>query len=71
MWRLTLTPPAINAARKVAFLVSGAGKADVLARVLEGPYDPTVLPSQIIRPKDSRALWLIDAAAASRLQLTT
>ncbi len=68
MWRLTLTPPAINAARKVAFLVSGAGKADVLAQVLEGPYDPTVLPSQIVRPKDSRALWLIDAAAASKLQ---
>ena len=67
MWRLTLTPPAINAARRVAFLVSGAGKADVLARVLEGPYDPTVLPSQIVRPRDSRALWLVDAAAASRL----
>ncbi len=70
MWRLTLTPPAINAARKVAFLVSGAGKADVLARVLQGPYDPTVLPSQIVRPKDSRALWLVDADAASRLQPT-
>ena len=70
MWRLTLTPPAINAAQKVAFLVSGPGKADILARVLEGPYDPTVLPSQIVRPKDSRALWLVDADAASRLQPT-
>jgi 6-phosphogluconolactonase len=70
MWRLTLTPPAINAARKVAFLVSGPGKADILARVLEGPYEPTVLPSQIVRPKDSRALWLVDADAASRLQPT-
>ncbi len=68
MWRLTLTPPAINAARRVAFLVSGAGKADVVARVLEGPYDPTVLPSQIVRPVDSRALWLVDAAAAARLE---
>lgn len=68
MWRLTLTPSAINAARRVAFLVSGAGKADILARVLQGPYDPTVLPSQIVRPKDSRALWLVDAAAAAKLQ---
>ncbi|RBP15783.1 6-phosphogluconolactonase [Roseiarcus fermentans] len=67
MWRLTLTPPAINAARRVAFIVAGADKAEVLARVLQGPRDPEVLPAQAIRPVDSRALWLLDAAAAAKL----
>jgi 6-phosphogluconolactonase len=68
MWRLTMTPPAINAARRVAFLVSGAAKADIVARVLQGPHDPTVLPAQSVRPTDSRALWLLDADAASKLR---
>ena len=68
MWRLTLTPPAINAARRVAFLASGAGKADVLHRVLQGPRQPIVLPAQTIRPTDQPAVWLIDAAAAAKLE---
>ncbi len=68
MWRLTLTPPAINAARRAAFLVSGAGKAEVVRRVLQGPLEPIVLPAQVIRPTERPALWLLDAAAAARLE---
>ncbi len=68
MWRLTLTPPAINAARRVAFLASGAGKAEVLHRVLQGPRLPVVLPAQAIRPSEQPAVWLIDAAAAAKLE---
>jgi len=64
-WRITLTIPALNAARQVAFLVSGADKANTLQRVLEGPYQPDELPAQFIQP----AVWLVDAAAASRLSL--
>ncbi len=67
MWRLTMTPPAINAARRVAFLVGGEGKAEVLQRVLEGPIDPVVLPAQAVRPTQTNALWLVDAPAASKL----
>jgi 6-phosphogluconolactonase len=67
MWRLTLTPPAINAARRVAFLVSGADKAGILHRVLQGPRQPVVLPAQAIRPAERPALWLIDAGAAAKL----
>lgn len=67
MWRLTMTPVAINAARCVLFLVGGAGKADMVARVLEGPHDPVVLPSQAIAPADGDLHWLVDAAAAARL----
>ncbi len=67
MWRLTLTPPTINAARRVVFLVSGEDKADVLHRVLQGPQQPIVLPAQAIRPIERPALWLIDAAAAAKV----
>ena len=67
MWRLTLTPPTINAARRVVFLVEGGDKADVLHRVLQGPRQPVVLPAQAIRPSERPALWVLDAAAAAKL----
>ena len=68
MWRLTLTPVVINAARQVAFLISGANKAGVLQQVLEGPYQPVVLPAQSIRPDSGELHWLLDAAAAAKLR---
>ena len=67
MWRLTLTPPTINAARRVVFLVDGADKAEVLHRVLQGPRQPVALPAQAIHPTEKPALWLLDAAAAAKL----
>lgn len=70
MWRLTLTPVAINAARGVLFLVAGPAKAEMLARVLEGPPDPIVLPSQTIAPTSGDLHWLVDAAAAAQLKAT-
>jgi 6-phosphogluconolactonase len=68
MWRVTLTPVIINAARQVVFLVSGAEKADMLQRVLEGPCQPVVLPSQIIKPTRGELHWLLDAPAAANLR---
>ncbi len=68
MWRLTLTPPPINAARRVAFLVSGESKAEVLRQVLQGPRKPIELPAQTIRPSERPAVWLMDATAASKLE---
>ncbi len=67
MWRLTLTPSAINAARNVTFLVSGADKAERLRDVLRGPYQPDVLPSQIVKPEEGRLCWLVDKAAVALL----
>ncbi len=65
--RLTLTAPVVNAAQRVAFLVGGSGKAETLAKVLDGPVDVDTLPSQIIRPTDGELLWLVDEAAATDL----
>ena len=64
-WRVTLTPVVINAAAHVTFLVSGADKAERLREVLTGPYQPDVLPAQIIRPTRGRLVWLVDAAAVA------
>ena len=66
-WRITLTWPVINQGREVAFLIEGAGKAQVLHEVFLGPYQPETYPSQIIRPSGGRLTLLLDRAAASKL----
>jgi 6-phosphogluconolactonase len=66
--RITLTAPAINAARHVRFLVGGADKAASLAQVLEGERDPARFPSQLIAPSDGDLAWFVDAAAAAALK---
>jgi 6-phosphogluconolactonase len=69
--RLTFTPTLINAAGTVAFLVGGAGKAGMLAKVLDGPIDVDLLPSQVVRPASGELLWLVDDAAAASLARNT
>lgn len=68
LWRVTLTPVVLNAAREVVFMVSGAGKAGALREVLEGPLAPDRLPAQAVRPTRGRLTWLVDAAAAGALR---
>lgn len=65
--RLTLTLPVLNAARHAAFLISGQEKADIVARVLQGPREWSALPAQGIALEAGRLIWLLDETAASRL----
>ena len=67
--RVTLTPGILNRARNVTFVVSGASKAQTLQRVLEGPFNPDILPAQAIRPAEGRLTWMVDEAAAGALRL--
>ncbi len=66
-WRISLTPVAINAAAEIMLIVTGASKAERLQQVLAGPYQPDVLPAQIVNPAQGHLLWLVDEAAAGRL----
>ena len=66
MWRVTLTPAVLNAARNVTFVVSGAGKAQRLEQVLQGPFTPDILPAQSIRPTQGQLTWMVDEAAAGK-----
>lgn len=65
--RITLTPAVLNAAARVVFLVSGRAKAATLRDVLEGEERPDLRPAQGVRPARGSLLWIVDAAAASRL----
>lgn len=65
--RITLTPPVLNNAARIIFMVHGAEKAPALKAVLEGPYEPDQLPAQIIKPKEGKVLWLVDPTAAAML----
>jgi 6-phosphogluconolactonase len=67
-YRLTLTPPVLNAAHHVLFLVSGAAKSGTLKRVLEGERDPRELPAQIVEPSEGQVMWLVDQEAAAALR---
>jgi len=63
--RVTLTLPALNAARQVLFLVREATKAEIVQSVLQGGEER--YPAQRVRPVEGGLTWLLDAAAASRL----
>jgi 6-phosphogluconolactonase len=60
--RLTLTLPAINTAKRVAFLVTGASKGDALRRVIDG-----TVPAARVRPAGGELWWFLDAAAVRSL----
>jgi 6-phosphogluconolactonase len=65
--RITFTLPVLNAARAVAFLVSGIDKAAVLHEVLEGDVAGEKYPSRLVRPSAGKLIWFVDRAAASEL----
>lgn len=66
-FRLTLTAPAINSAAQILFLVTGASKASRLAAVLNGPFQPDLVPAQLIKPDQGELIWMADKAAAANL----
>jgi len=68
--RLTCTPPLLNAAINVLFLVTGSKKADALHAVLEGEYQPDEYPAQIVRPTNGEVVWMLDKDAAKNLHVT-
>jgi 6-phosphogluconolactonase len=57
-WRMTLTLPVLQSARRVLGLVSGAGKRDMVRRVLAGEDLPAARVTQ--------AHWMMDKAAAGQ-----
>jgi 6-phosphogluconolactonase len=68
-WRMTLTYPCINHARSIVIYVIGKDKAKMLEIVLDGPYSPLDFPIQGVGSPSHKPLWVLDAAAASALDI--
>jgi 6-phosphogluconolactonase len=62
--RISLTMPALNAARHVVFLVTGASKADAVRRAFGDPSDPGA-PGAQVRPRELTVF--LDPPAAADL----
>jgi 6-phosphogluconolactonase len=63
--RMTLTYPALNRARRILWLVTGAEKAEMLARLMRADQS---IPAG--RVNQERAVVIADRAAASQFVLT-
>jgi 6-phosphogluconolactonase len=63
-FRITLTPPVLNHARRALFLVSGEEKAEALRAVIEGAREPDRYPAQVV---EGNCSWMVDRAAARLL----
>lgn len=67
--RITMTLPVINAAKDVFVVAIGEGKSEIVHRALEVQALPGALPAQLVRPKNGRARWVLDALAAQDLNV--
>ena len=67
MYRITLLPSIVNRSSHIAFMVTGKNKSDILKKVLDDPYDPYILPAQIINPANGDLEWFLDKDAAEKI----
>lgn len=64
MWRVTLLPGVLMAAKHTVFLVSGEDKAEAARAVFHEEYSPMKYPAQIASHHGRRVSWFLDEAAA-------
>ncbi len=65
-YRITFTFPVLNHAAEVLFLVSGAGKAEIMREIFRNAGN-VIYPAQMVRPLQGKLLWLADHGSASLL----
>jgi len=68
-WRVTMTFPVFEAAQRVLFLVAGADKAAMVRSATVVRPSAATPPAGRVRPRGGSLVWLVDAAAGSRLNL--
>jgi 6-phosphogluconolactonase len=68
LWRVTLLPGALLAARHNVFLVCGDDKAEAVRAVFNEEYDPKKYPAQIASHHGRGVTWFLDQPAARLLE---
>ncbi len=63
-WRVTLLPGALLAARHAVFFVGGSDKAATVRAVVDGEYEPSKYPAQIVARHGRAVTWFLDRPAA-------
>ncbi|WBL42476.1 6-phosphogluconolactonase [Algoriphagus halophytocola] len=62
--RVTLTGKIVNNAKSVAFLVTGAGKAEKVQEILKKQKNFELYPASLVHPTDGELTWFMDKDAA-------
>ena len=65
--RVTLTLPVLTSARRIIFLVTGAGKAGIIAKILGGSGEMHY-PAARVAASENHVSWLFDRDAANWIE---
>jgi len=65
--RVSINGKVINTAKEVAFLVTGASKAEKVKAVVEKTEGAKVYPATLVDPTSGNLVWFLDKDAAARL----
>ncbi len=63
-WRYTFTLPLLNNSRRVAFLVTGSGKSEIISQIFNSHLH---VPASLIQPNRGQVHWFLDSASAAQL----
>ena len=66
--RITLTSRILNQAKRVSFIVTGEGKAQVVAEILNELPDSQNYPAAQVHPEQGTLEWFLDSEAAEKLE---
>ncbi len=66
--RVTMTGPVLNASNEVAFLITGNGKTQRTAQILNKEHSAEKFPVAHIKPTSGKLVWFLDSAAADEVE---
>jgi len=65
--RVTMTGPVLNASDEVVFLITGNGKTQRVAQIINEEHGGKSYPVAHIKPTSGKLRWFLDGAAASEV----
>lgn len=66
-YRITMTYPLLNYAKKIIFLCAGLSKAKILSEIHRKDRQGILYPAEQVKTSKGETIWLLDRSAASKL----